>query len=235
MARAKKAVQEPTSGIASRRAQARGGDNPAYRERRAEILHAAARVFKRKGLAGANLGDIAAEAGSDRASLYYYVGSKEELFHEVVREAVEANIAWARKFRISDEPAPQKLRQMIISVMQSYSENYPILYVFVQENLSRMPEKYAKWSQEMRESNREFEQIFVEVIEEGIREGSIRDTGSPTTIAYGVLGMLGWSYRWFNPETSKYSAEEIATTFADSLLYGLQTGRRPTKRAAASK
>lgn len=234
MARAKSTVQEPTSGIASRRAMARGGDNPAYRERRAEILHAAARVFKSKGLAGANLGDIAIEAGSDRASLYYYVGSKEELFHEVVREAVEANISWARKFRSSEEPAPLKLRNMMISVMQSYGDNYPMLYVFVQENLSRMPEKYAKWSREMRDSNREFEQIFVEVIAEGMREGTIRDTGSPTIVAYGLLGMLGWSYRWFNPETSKATAEEIATTFADSLLLGLQTGRRPAKRAATA-
>lgn len=234
MAGAKKVKQQPASGIANRRAVARGGDNPAYRQRRAEILRAAARVFKSKGLAGANLGDIAAEAGSDRASLYYYVGSKEELFHEVVREAVEANIGWARKFRMSEDPAPQKLRQMIISVMQSYRDNYPILYVFVQENLTRMPEKYSEWSREMRRSNREFENIFIEVIEQGIEQGTIRDTGSPTTIAYGVLGMVGWTYRWFNPETSQSTAEEIATTFADTVLYGLQTGRRPAKRAAAS-
>lgn len=224
MARAKKVEQATTSGIASRRAMARGGDNPAYRERRAEILTAAARVFKKKGLAGANLGDIAAEAGADRASLYYYVGSKEELFHEVVREAVEANLAWARRFRESDEPAPEKLRKMIISVMQSYRDNYPILYVFVQEHLSRMPEKYAKWSQEMRSSNREFEEIFVEVIEQGIAQGTLHATGSPTTMAYGVLGMLGWTYRWFNPETSPVTAEEIGATFAESVLRGMQVG-----------
>ena len=232
MARTKKAKEAPASGIASRRAVARGGDNPAYRERRAEILQAAARVFKQKGLAGANLGDIAVEAGADRASLYYYVGSKEELFHEVVREAVEANLAWARKFRSSEAPAPEKLRQMITSVMQSYRDNYPILYVFIQENLSRMPEKYAEWSRQMRDSNREFEKIFIEVIQEGIDEGSIRNTGSATTIAYGVLGMLGWTYRWFNPDTTHASADEIGETFADTLLLGLRTGRRPPRKAA---
>ena len=214
--------EEPASGIATRRSVARGGANPAYQERWQEILHAAARVFKAKGLAGANLGDVAAEAGADRASLYYYVGSKEELFHEVVREAVQANLAWARKFRASDAPAPEKLRQMIISVMKSYSDNYPILYVFVQEHLSRMPDKYGKWSREMRDSNREFEKIFVEVIEEGMAQGTIRAVGSPVTVAYGVLGMLGWTYRWYNPATATATAEEIGTTFADSVLYGLQ-------------
>ena len=230
MPRASRTEPPPSSGIAARRAVAKGGDNPAYRERREEILRSAARVFKNKGLAGANLGDIATEAGADRASLYYYVGSKEELFHEVVREAVEANLAWAREFRTSDDPVPQKLRNMIISVMKSYGDNYPMLYVFVQENLSRMPAKYADWSRQMRDSNREFEQIFIDVIAKGMEEGSIRAVGSPTTVAYGVLGMLGWSYRWFNPETSSSTAEEIGTMFADSLLYGLQTGRRPATR-----
>lgn len=232
MARTKKTSEPPSSGIASRRAAARDVDNPAYRERRAEILSAAARVFKRKGLAGTNLGDIAAEAGADRASLYYYVGSKEELFHEVVREAVEKNLAWARTFRTSEEPVPQRLREMVMSLMHSYDENYPMLYVFVQENLSRMPEKYAEWSRQMRDSNREFEKIFVDVIQQGIDDGSIRATGAATTIAYGVLGMVGWTYRWFNPETSHADASTIAATFADTLLFGLQTGRRPAVKPA---
>jgi TetR/AcrR family transcriptional regulator, cholesterol catabolism regulator len=119
---------------------------------------------------------------------------------------------------------------MILSVMQSCRDNYPILYVFIQENLSRMPDKYAEWSPQMRDSNREFEKIFIKVIQDGIDQGTIRVTGSAATIAYGVLGMLGWTYRWFNPETSHASAEEIAETFADMVLLGLQRGRRPAKR-----
>ena len=218
----KKTAPTPPSGIAQRRELARDGGNASYQERRAEIHEAAARVFKRKGVAGANLADVAAEAGTDRASLYYYVGSKEELFHEVVREAVEANMAWVRQVRAAEEPAPQKLRRMIAATMASYSDNYPTLYVFLQENLSRLPERYASWSQEMRRSNHEFEQIFVEVIEEGIREGAFRAVGSPTTIAYGVLGMLGWTYRWFNPMTSPESAAQIADGFADLVLGGLE-------------
>lgn len=210
------------SGIASRRAVARDGDNPVYRERRAEVLKAAATVFKAKGLAGTNLGDIAAEAGADRASLYYYVGSKEELFHEVVREAVGANLAWARELRASDAPAPAKLRRMLSELMRSYADNYPILYVFLQENLTRMPEKYAQWSKEMRSSNKEFEEIVVEIIGEGMAAGTVRAVGPPVLVAYGLLGMVGWTYRWYNPETSVADAQQVAAVFADTLLLGLQ-------------
>lgn len=218
---ARKTQQPLESGIANRRAVARNGSNPAYLERRAEILTAAARVFKAKGLSAANLGDIAEEAGADRASLYYYVGSKHELWQEVVREAVMANLRWARELRKSREPAPEKLRSLIQALMKSYADNYPILYVFVQENLSRLPTKDAAWAREMRRHNKEFEEILIGIVTEGMEDGSFEPIGSPTIVAYGIMGMLGWTYRWFNPETSPVGHGEIASTFADSALKGL--------------
>ena len=222
-----KAAKVPESGIASRRANARDGSNPAYVQRRHEILVAAARVFKAKGLSAANLGDIADEAGADRASLYYYVGSKEELFQEVVREAVEANLDWARELRDSDAPAPDRVRTLVTELMKSYADNYPILYVFVQENLSRTPTKNAAWAQEMRHHNKEFEDILVGIVTQGIDDGSLAPVGPPVIVAYGIMGMVGWTYRWFNPETSPQDHAEIAATFAESVLRGLQVSPQP--------
>jgi AcrR family transcriptional regulator len=54
------------------------------RTRRA-VLDAAARLFARKGYAGTNLAEIAAEAGIKTGSLYYHFDSKEELVSEVLR------------------------------------------------------------------------------------------------------------------------------------------------------
>jgi len=45
-------------------------------------------VFRRKGFRAAKLQDIAAEIGLDRASVYYYVSGKEELYKDVVADAV---------------------------------------------------------------------------------------------------------------------------------------------------
>jgi len=80
-----------TSGIGRRRAAARDEGGAAYQERRTEIVRAAAEMFKKNGYRGTKLNDVAEAMGLDRASLYYYVGSKEELFHEVVGTAVETN------------------------------------------------------------------------------------------------------------------------------------------------
>lgn len=211
------------SGIARRREAARSEGNPVYLQRRRELVDAAARVFKAKGLQGANLGDIALEAGADRASLYYYVASKEELFQEVVRGAVEANLEQARRIRSSADTAPVRLRELVVALMQSYADNYPILYVFLQENLSHVEGEHAGWARDMRQGNREYEQIVVDLVQAGYDEGTLRPGAPAWVVAYGIMGMVGWTNRWFNPTESPVTAAEIGSAFADSLLRGLET------------
>ncbi len=223
-------VAEPSSGIARRREAARNEANPAYVQRRQEIVAAAARVFKAKGLQGASLGDIATESGADRATLYYYVGNKEELFHEVVREVVEANLVVAQRIRDGEGGAPDKLRRLIIALMESYEQQYPILYVFIQENLTHVPDKHAAWARDMRRINRDYESIVIELVQQGIDEGSIRPVASPWIVAYGIMGMVGWTNRWFNPEESTASATEIGSAFADSILCGIEAPARGRSR-----
>lgn len=209
------------SGIARRRAAARDESNPLYVQRRREIVEAAARVFKDKGLQGTRFGDIAAACGGDRASLYYYFTSKEELFHEVVREAALDNLARARRIRDGAGSVPDKLRGLIQDLMRSYGENYPILYVYIQENLKHVDAKHAAWADDMRRVNREYERLIIGLVEQGVAEGSLRDTGPAWVVAYGVMGMLGWTNRWFNPDESSASAADIAAAFADTVLLGL--------------
>jgi AcrR family transcriptional regulator len=217
------------SGIARRREAARTEGNPVYLQRRKELVDAAALVFKAKGLQGANLGDIAAAAGADRASLYYYVASKEELFHEVVREAVEANVVAGRAVRDGAGTAPEKLRTLLVALMQSYADHYPILYVFIQENLTHVPDEHAGWARDMRRLNKEYEQIVIDLVQAGYDEGTMRPGAPAWVVAYGVLGMVAWTNRWFNPDESSQTAAQIGASFADTLLQGLEVA--PARRA----
>lgn len=214
-------MADAPSGIARRRLAARTEKNPVYVQRRQELVRAAAEVFKAKGLAGASLGDIAAAAGADRASLYYYVASKEELFQEVVREAAEANLVAARELVQRDAPVPDKLRELVVSIMRSYEENYPVLYVMIQENLTHAPEPHAEWAREMRRNNREYEGLVVSLVEAGYADGSLREVAPAWVVAYGLLGMLGWTSRWFSPADERVDALQVGRAFADMVLLGL--------------
>ena len=220
-------TQTAPSGIGRRRAAARNEGGAAYQQKLAEIKSAAGDLFKREGFRGASIGRLAQALDMERATLYYYVGSKEQLFDDVVSGAVRENAAYARRIKDGAGSAPQKLRTLITALMQSYSDNYPLLYVFIQENLSHVGEARSEWSQEMRALNKSYEDVIIDVIQGGLDDGSLRPVAEAWVIAYGVIGMIGWTNRWFNPDRTPIDAATIGAAYADILLAGLQTGRRP--------
>ena len=67
------------SGIGRRRSAARKDSSASYSAKRQEIAEAAVRVFNRLGFERASIAAVAEEMGVDRASLYYYISSKEQL------------------------------------------------------------------------------------------------------------------------------------------------------------
>lgn len=211
------------SGIGKRRVAAEVESSEAYKARRLEIADAAARVFNRVGLQRATLKAVADELGVDRASLYYYVSSKESLFDEVVRTVVEKNVEITMAICRSSMSSRRKLRELICALMSSYSEHYPLFYIYIRENLSQVDGARATWSREMREMNRQTVDAVIEIIEQGYADKTFRNVGSSRVVAYGVLGIIGWTHRWFRPGQSDVSAEEIGKTYAEMILAGLES------------
>jgi AcrR family transcriptional regulator len=212
--------------MGKRRAAAQADGGAAYQQRRQEILRTAAKVFKEKGLQGASLNEIAEAVGTDRASLYYYVGSRQELFNDVVREAVEGNVSMAEAIRAKDASAPRKLRELAVGLMESYAANYPFLYVYIQEDLSRLGDR----NEVAHALNRRYDAAVIGIIQEGLDDGTLRSTATARTIAFGFIGMLNWTHRWFDPGAKGADATQIGNAFADMVLEGLQTTRTPRRK-----
>jgi TetR/AcrR family transcriptional regulator, cholesterol catabolism regulator len=215
------AKRPAASGISKRRSTALNKSSAAYQERRREIAVAASVVFNKKGFAGTTLADIAEELGTDRATLYYYISNKEELFDEVVREVSEKNVAFAEAVREGDGVPVDKLKLLIVELMNSYASNYPLLYVYMRENLSHVSEDRSDWSKHMRNLNRRYEDAIVAIVQDGIDNGSIRPLASARVLAFGIIGMVGSTNRWFVPERSPENAATIGAAFAELALRGL--------------
>lgn len=204
------------SNIGQRRAAALQQDAAAYTSRRREIVEAAARLFRKNGYASTSFNDIAEELGTDRATIYYYVASKRELLLEAVRDAV-ANVSnGALEIRKSNDPPADKLRKLILSLLSSYAENYPNQFVYIQEGMAVNKEQDAH----LFKLGKLYERCVVEIIAEGMADGSFRRGGDPKVIMYGLLGALNWTHRWMNPR-GRLSAQEIAQTFSALFLEGL--------------
>ena len=109
--------------IDQRRAIASRDSSATYQKRRKEITDAAVQVFNRLGYKGASLSAVASELGVDRATLYYYFSSKEQLFDEIVRTVLETNDTLARRIANSSADPARKLRELIVALMDSYAEH----------------------------------------------------------------------------------------------------------------
>lgn len=213
---------EEGSKIARRRKSALSDGSADYKVKRDEIVQTASRLFAERGYKSTTLAQIAEVAGVDRATVYYYVGSKEELFREAVQGLVDKNAAKAQRiFRDKNLDPKQKLAQLVEALMCSYEEHYPHMYVYIQEEMHQVASDTSEWAQAMSRHTRRWETIFIKLVNEGVALGMFR-SDIPVGISVNALfGMLNWTHRWFKPG-GKRNAGEIAAWFSEIFFNGMQ-------------
>ena len=206
------ATTETTSRISERRRTAQRNGRADYAAKRAEIIAAAADVFREKGYQAATLNDVAERLGTDRASLYYYVADKQELFHESVKGVLDDNLARAEEINSSKQPPVEKLTALMAVVLGSYEANHPQMFVYIQEDMAQIAKDESSWATEMLKKTRRMERIFYSVIEQAIDTGAFRSDVSARIATNALFGMMNWTHRWFEPG-EKLKAEDLTTTF----------------------
>jgi AcrR family transcriptional regulator len=223
------------SAIANRRVAAAASSSAAYVEQQRAILAAAGEVFREKGFHATKLSDVAERAGMDRASLYYYVGSKDDLFRNVVSRAVLANVAAAEDVASLDIPAHEKLSKVLALLMSSFEREYPFMYVFVQEDPKKLaasnPASAEAWAPTLRRSERFFE-IVKAIVADGLAARDLETNLPAGVVANCLIGMMNSTHLWFRPN-GILNAEEIASGLADMVLYGLERASRHAVQDAA--
>ena len=211
-----------TSNISKRRQSALSEGSPEYMAKRDELIEIAAQQFKQSGYRATTLAEIGHKAGLDRATVYYYFGSKEELFREILRTGVAANISEC--VRISEDPeldSLQKLEAIIAQLMRAYDEHYPHMYVYIQEEMDRIASEKSVWSREIAGQTRKFERIVMNLISQTIAEGKMRADIPVSIAANAIFGMLNWTHRWYQPRGA-HSAAEVSDSFAKIFLDGMR-------------
>ncbi|CAM3992639.1 TetR family transcriptional regulator [Novosphingobium lubricantis] len=211
-----------TSNISKRRKSALEEGSADYLAKRAELVEIAGRQFKVHGFKATTLSEIGHKAGLDRATVYYYFGSKEELFRECLRVGVEANIAACEAiFQDGSLDSAKKLRAVITQLMSAYDQYYPHMYVYIQEEMSRITTEKSAWAQRILTQTRTFERIVLSLISELIGKGEMRSDIAVSVAANAVFGMLNWTHRWYQPGGA-HSAQEISDAFCEIFFSGMQ-------------
>jgi TetR/AcrR family transcriptional regulator, cholesterol catabolism regulator len=183
-------------------------------ERKREILDAASRVFRRRGLAATGMRDIAAELGMAVGNLYYYFKDKGELLAFVQEDALTGLLDLAARVREAGLRADARLFRLITEHVVRLNEGTPGSLAHLEvEALGE------SWRREVQERRDEYERAFRDTIEEGIAAGVFRPV-DPKVSALAMLGAVNWTVKWFRPDGGK-SARQIGREQAELLVRGV--------------
>lgn len=100
------------------------------------IMQAAKKIFKKKGLDGATVQDIANEAGTTKSMVNYYFRSKEKLFTSVFAEEFKHLFSGIASFILSDLTLKEKIEKIVDLDIQKLIE-FPELPLFVLNEIHR--------------------------------------------------------------------------------------------------
>ena len=182
-----------------------------------EILEAASRVFRARGLHAAGMRDIAAELGMAVGNLYYYFRDKEDLLAFVQESALARLLDLAARVRALDLPPDGKLRLLLeehVVALNDPEEGTPGSLAHLEVEALGEERRAAVLAR-----RDEYEQAVRSLIEEGMDLGTFR-RADPKVASLALLGSVNWTVKWFRPEGGK-SAREIGRQIAEMMVRSL--------------
>ena len=156
-----------------------------YKHQRQAAIRAAATVFAESGYHGSSTRDIADRMGIKQGSLYYYFKSKEDALSEVCLFGMQDYAERMNSIAASEQPFSAKLVATVTSHITRYHEKNEALKVYNAERLY-LPESKRR---RLKELGSGYRQQLEEIFEEGVRNGTIRQSIDCHFAAQAVIGM----------------------------------------------
>ncbi|MGQ0629486.1 MAG: TetR/AcrR family transcriptional regulator [Sporichthyaceae bacterium] len=184
------------------------------RNRDADVVDAAIRVFYSKGYAGSTIQDVADAVGVLKGSLYHYISSKEDLLFRILQEShVQARATMAEVAALEVTPL-ERLRIYLERIHHWYLTNVERVSVYLNQQHHLTGDNEAQ----MRASAREFEHYLRELLAEAKSDGALRPDLDLKLAAFFILGALNSLPNWFHPD-GEYSPDHVASEFSAMALH----------------
>jgi len=182
--------------------------------RRAEILRAAARVFRRMGLGAAGMREIADEADLSIGNLYYYFSGKDEILLYCQERTLEHMLAAVEAARAMPASSAERLRAVLRAHVHAMLDELEGATAHLE--VEALPEELRAPVIAKRDR---YERAVRALVMDGVRAGEFARVDT-ALVTRAMLGAVNWSARWFRPDGPQTSAE-IAQSLSDYLVKGL--------------
>jgi AcrR family transcriptional regulator len=160
------------------------GDAPGTRD---SILQAAVKVFAERGLGGGRINLISRAARSNDRMIYYYFGSKEKLFVEVLGKIYRDMWEAENALNLDQEDPVSALTQIVQFTMNHYLTHPEMLALLNNENLHKG--RYVSKSKAMKELSSPALDLMERIYRRGVEAGVFRKGIIPLHIYLSILAL----------------------------------------------
>lgn len=166
-------------------APARSRRNP--EATRASILAAARMEFAAKGLNGARVDQIAKRARVNKQLVYYYFGSKDDLYKAALEETYTEIRALERELDLSALPPREAMVRLIDFSLDYLSEHGDFIRMLADENAHGA--RHVRGSEMALRTNSPLLQVIADTLDRGVKAGVFRSGVDPLELYVSIAGM----------------------------------------------
>ncbi|MBP2325146.1 AcrR family transcriptional regulator [Kibdelosporangium banguiense] len=179
------------------------------------VRQAAIELFATRGFHGTGIRDLAEAAGLSSATLYHYMGTKEDLLASIMRVSLERVLDNAARL-LADVTSPvERIARLIALHVMTHAEQKLETRVVDGEiralSESRRPEIVALRDQ--------YEDLWQDAIDTGCREGLLR-TSAPRVARLALLEMCSGISHWYSAD-GPLKLDDLAAHYIEMALGAL--------------
>ncbi|AXF56100.1 TetR/AcrR family transcriptional regulator [Salicibibacter kimchii] len=184
-----------------------------------QIKRESIQLFGRKGFKETSIHDIVRSLEVTKGTFYYYFSSKEELLTDIHFEYIDGLVRNIEELsNDKTKNSRDKLVGVVYVMVTKIKQHRSSAKILFREMRHLSAESYTDIAHKRNQVREQVE----EIVREGITTKEFRNDLNPPIVTLAILGVINWSYQWFNPE-GKYRDEEVAGIFVDMMLRGIES------------
>lgn len=205
-----------------------GATGAAGPDSRDEILQAAAELFMAYGYTATSIDAVAERLGATKGRIYHHWRSKADLYFDVQVAAMTRITSAVEPLARQPGSATSRLAAMALCHARILLTELPMQKVAVQgleRELLGSATGQAPAAKRLRavvQLRDDYERLFAEVIDDGIRDGVFVDM-PPRLATKPFFGVLNWATVWYSPRRlqSAEAVDDLAHQLADFAMRGI--------------
>jgi AcrR family transcriptional regulator len=183
-----------------------------------QIFLTAARLFAEKGYNGVSMREISEQSNVSKPTIYYYFGSKEGIFRELLETGMKYGVDFSRKIAESEFPAKEKLvkilqNQFKLSCVHPEFSKFFMMVFLTSENIP--------FAEDFKRHVRAHKKLLVNIFKEGIQSGEFGAGANPELATEIFVAVTGHFISLQIKSKRKILTDRLAEEIVELLFKGL--------------